>query len=119
MILRHGLERAADRAAVEFSLGLTLVRLGKRDEALDSFRRAYETRPETIRFGYVYSVAQFDLGKQAGALQTLEQMHTRYPANREVLQLLVGYNQQMGRDAIAKRYASKLAALNGPPQQAN
>jgi len=119
MILRHGLERAADRAAVEFSLGLTLVRLGKRDEALDSFRRAYETRPETIRFGYVYSVAQFDLGKQAGALQTLEQMHTRYPANREVLQLLVGYNQQMGRDASAKRYASKLAALNGPPQQPN
>ena len=59
-ILRAGLDRAADRPAVEFALGLTLVRLGKHSEALAHLRRAYELRPETIRFGYVYSVALFD-----------------------------------------------------------
>jgi predicted CXXCH cytochrome family protein len=111
-ILRRALGMAADRSAVEFSLGLTLVRLGRHDEALAFLRRAYETRPETIRFGYVYAVAQFDTGRQAAALRTLERIHKRYPANREVLQLLAGYNQQLGRAEAAKKYATKLDQLN-------
>jgi predicted CXXCH cytochrome family protein len=110
-ILRLGLERAADRAAIEFALGLTLVRLQRHDEATDHLKRAYGMRPETIRFGYVYAVAQFDGGKREAALRTLEHLHKRYPANRDVLQLLVGYNQQMGRDAAAKKYAAKLDEL--------
>ncbi len=110
--LRRALGMAADRSAVEFSLGLTLVRLGRHDEALAFLRRAYETRPETMRFGYVYAVAQFDTGRQAAALRTLEQIHTRYPANRDVLQLLAGYNQQLGRAEVAKTSAAKLDKLN-------
>ena len=110
-VLRHGLKKAADRPAIEFALGLTLVRLQRHDEAMLHLRNAYEQRPETIRFGYVYAVAQFDTGKQQGALRTLEQMHKRFPANREVLQLLAGYNQQMGREAAAKKYAEKLQKL--------
>ena len=57
-------------------------------------------------------MAQFDTGKQAGALHTLEQIHKRYPANRDVLQLLAGYNQQLGREGAAKKYATELARLN-------
>lgn len=110
-VLRAGLEAAADRAAIEFSLGLTLVRLQRHAEALAHLKSAHRMRPETIRFGYVYAVAQFDTGRQASALRTLEHLHARYPANRDVLQLLVGYNQQMGRDAAAKKYADKLESL--------
>lgn len=110
-ILRKGLDRAADRAAVEFALGLTLVRLGKHDEALKPLRRAHEMRPEAVRYGYVYAVAQFDGGRQEDALRTLEEMHERYPANRDVLQLLVGYNQRLNRPTAAKQYATKLAKL--------
>jgi predicted CXXCH cytochrome family protein len=110
-ILRQGLKAAADQAAVEFGLGLTLVRLGRHDEATVHLRRAYDMRPETIRFGYVYAVAQFDGGKREAALRTLEHMHKRYPANRDVLRLLVGYNQQMRREKAAKRYAAELDEL--------
>jgi Tfp pilus assembly protein PilF len=110
--LREGLNKAADVAAVEFALGLTLVRLGRHPEAMLHLRRAYEMRPETIRFGYVYAVAQFDGGQREASLRTLAQMHRRYPANRDVLQLLAGYNQQMGRAKAAERYATELQKLN-------
>ena len=112
--LRDGLEKAADGAAVEFALGLTLVRLGRHSEAMLHLRRAYEIRPETIRFGYVYAVAQFDSGEREASLRTLGQMQKRYPANRDVLQLLAGYNQQMGRAKAADRYAKELQNLNAP-----
>ena len=71
-------------------------------------------RPETLRFGYVYAVAQFDTGQREGALRTLDHMHKRYPANRDVLELLVAYNRQMGREKAAKRYAEELARLGLP-----
>ncbi|MGB5348622.1 MAG: tetratricopeptide repeat protein, partial [Polyangiales bacterium] len=112
--LREGLSKAADRAAVQFALGLALVRLGRYAEAMTHLRQAYEIRPETIRFGYVYAVAQFDGGQREASLRTLEQMRKRYPANRDVLQLLAGYNQQMGRAKAAERYAAELQKLNGP-----
>ena len=112
-VLRRGLERAADRASIEFALGLALVRLGRRDEALSHLRLAYESRPEVTRFGYVYAVAQFDLGRQKHALRTLEHLHKRHPANREVLELLVAYNQRLGRPTAARRYAEALGRLGG------
>ena len=112
-ILREALNKAADRPAIEFALGLTLVRLERRSEAMAHLRRAYEMRPETVRFGYVFSVAQFDSGKRKAALATLEQMRNRYPANREILRLLAGYNQQMGRAKAAERYAAELEKLGG------
>lgn len=112
-ILREGLEFAADRAAVEFALGLTLVRLERHREALERLRRAYEMRPETIRFGYVYAVAQYDRGRREAALRTLEQVHERYPANRDILRLLAGYNQQMGHPESAQRYGAALEKLGG------
>ncbi|MGB5313764.1 MAG: tetratricopeptide repeat protein [Polyangiales bacterium] len=110
-ILREGLRAAADQASVEFALGLTLVRLQRHADAIAHVKRAYEMRPETIRFGYVYAVAQFDGGKREGALRTLENLHQRYPANRDLLELLVGYNQQMGREKAAKKYAAELDRL--------
>jgi Tfp pilus assembly protein PilF len=72
-------------------------------------------RPEVIRFGYVYAVAQFDDGQQAASLKTLERMLQRYPANRDILRLLAGYNQQMGRTKAAERYAAELQELGESP----
>lgn len=114
-VLREGLTAAADRASVEFALGLTLIRLKRDSEAMAHLRRAYELRPEVIRFGYVYAVAQFDRGQKVASLKTLEQIHQRYPASRETLQLLAGYNQQMGRTKAAKKYAAELQQLGGAP----
>lgn len=115
VLLRRGLSLAADRATLEFALGLALVRLERHSEAMNHFRRAHEMRPEAIRFGYVYAVAQYDQGRRKAALRTLEQIHQRYPANRDVLRLLVGYNRQMGRDGDAERYATLLRELGANP----
>lgn len=112
-ILRRGLKRAADPAPVEFALGLTLVRLTRYAEAMAHLRRAYEQRPRVVRFGYVYAVAQFDAGKQKAALRTLDEMHRRYPANRDVLQLLVTYHGKVGNPTLAQQYAAELQALRG------
>lgn len=112
-ILQQGLRVAADTASVEFALGLTLVRLERRAEAMTHLARAYALRPEAIRFGYVYAVAQYDSGKKEGALRTLEQMRKRYPANRDILRLLIGYNQQLGRMEAAQRYTAELEDLGG------
>jgi Tfp pilus assembly protein PilF len=40
-------------------------------------------------------------------------MRQRYPASREILQLLAGYNQQMGRTKAAQEYAAELKKLGG------
>jgi tetratricopeptide (TPR) repeat protein len=114
-VLREGLKAAADRAAVEFALGLTLVRLGRHSESLAHFKRAHDLRPEVIRFGYVYAVAQFDHGQKEASLDTLEHLLKRYSANRDVLRLLAGYNQQLGRIKAAERYAAELEKLGGSP----
>ncbi|MDH4282402.1 MAG: tetratricopeptide repeat protein, partial [Myxococcales bacterium] len=112
-ILRNGLERAADQAPIEFALGLALIRLTRYTEATVHLRRAYELRPEVIRFGYVFAVAQFDGGQRQAALRTLERIHDRYPANRDVLQLLATYNGRVGRPKVAERYAAELRELEG------
>lgn len=112
-ILRLGLPRAADRATVEFALALALVRLGQHSEALAHLHRAHVLRPEVIRFGYVYAVAQFDAGQHEASLETLERMRERYPTNREILRLLAGYSQKLGRVKAAQGYAAELDALGG------
>ncbi|MGD8316859.1 MAG: tetratricopeptide repeat protein, partial [Myxococcales bacterium] len=114
-LLKRGLERAGDPASVELALGLTLVRLGRYSDALTHLRRAHVMRPEVIRFGYVYAVAQYDQGHRRAALKTLERMQRRYPANRDVLRLLVAYNGQMGRSSAAARYARLLENLGEEP----
>jgi Tfp pilus assembly protein PilF len=114
-VLREGLKAAADRGSVEFALGLTLIRLERRSEAMGHLRSAHEIRPEVIRFGYVYAVAQFDQGQKAASLKTLGGIRQRYPANREILRLLAGYNQQMGRTKAAEKYTAELQKLGESP----
>ncbi len=113
-VLRAGLKKAADPAAVDFALGLTLVRLRRHEEALSHLERAARLRPEVVRFSYVCAVAQFDLGRRDASLRTLEAIRRRYPANRQALALLVDYNRQMGRTKAADRYAAELEELAAP-----
>ncbi len=114
-VLRDALESTADRATVEHALGLALIRLDRHAEAQKHLARAYELRPESIRFGYVYAVSQFDRGRRDAALRTLDEIHARYPANLEVLMLLLNYNRQLGRKDAAARYSTELQELGVTP----
>ncbi len=115
-VLRRGLEKSADEATAEHALGLALVRLGRYDEALVRLRRAYFARPQSVRFGYVYSVAAFDRGQGKQAMKTLDALHRRYPGNVQVLTLLARYSQELGLDAEARKYVGQLEALGVRPQ---
>ena len=54
-----------------------------------------------------------DRGRREGALRTLDGLYERYPANREILRVLSGYNRQMGRTKAADRYAAELETIGG------
>jgi tetratricopeptide (TPR) repeat protein len=60
-LLREALDRAPDDAALHHSLGLSLVRQGKREEALRELKRATELAPGNQRFAFVYGVARDEL----------------------------------------------------------
>jgi predicted CXXCH cytochrome family protein len=61
--LREGLKQAPGAAALHHSLGLSLVRQQRKEEALKELKRATELDPGNRRFAYVYDVARADLAK--------------------------------------------------------
>ena len=60
-LLREGLAKSPSDATLHHALGLSLVRQGKRDEALRELKRATELAPDNSRFSYVYGVARSEL----------------------------------------------------------
>lgn len=107
-VLRAGLKRAADIAAIQHALGLTLVRLGRLPEAIRSLEVAQRLRPENARFGFVYGVALFDSGRHGEAILTLEGLHERFPNDMTVLRGLIDYHRQLGHQEAVERYSAKL-----------
>jgi Flp pilus assembly protein TadD len=61
-LLREGLTHAPSDAMLHHVLGLSLVRQGRKREALRELERATELAPDNQRFAYVYGVARTELG---------------------------------------------------------
>ena len=110
-LLQSALEDFPDSAELLHALGLTLVRLGRGQEALDRFARAAEVAPEQSRYAFVYGVALHDLGDRERALGVLERAHDRAPSDVEILTALVSYYHQEGDRVKTLEYAKKLIAL--------
>jgi tetratricopeptide (TPR) repeat protein len=64
-LLREALGSAPQDASLHHALGLSLVRQGKRDEALRELKRATDLAPDDERFAYVYGVARDEFGATA------------------------------------------------------
>ncbi len=90
-VLESGLREVHDRAPLEHSLGLALVRLGDKRLALEHLRRAHDLAPDIVRFGLVYAVALFDAGERAKALALLSRLHDRFDGDLAVTRLLDQY----------------------------
>ncbi|MCK4747274.1 MAG: tetratricopeptide repeat protein, partial [Bacteroidales bacterium] len=71
-ILREAIERGPDMAAVNYALGLNLVRKGAHDEAMIYLEQASGMDPENARYAYVYGVGLHSTGKQQEAIEHLE-----------------------------------------------
>jgi tetratricopeptide (TPR) repeat protein len=106
--LKQGLAVVPNAASLHHAQGLALVRGKNLDPAVEALARAVELEPDNARYAYVYAVALDAAGKQAAAIDVLEEAHKRHQNDREILAALVNYARKAGKTDIADRYAEKL-----------
>jgi len=110
-VLRDGLERLPDSAALNYSMGLLTVRAAGAEAALPWLERATALAPANTRYAYVLAVALNGLGRPADAIALLEQAHADHPADADVLFALASYHREAGNNEDALRYATDLLIL--------
>ena len=101
-----------DAAGVRHALGLTLVRLGRNEEALEELRRAFQLSPDEPRYAYVYGVALQSSGDVESSVRVLQKASERHPYHGDILVALVTTHRDRGAFRDALRYARRLAELN-------
>ncbi len=106
--LRDGL-RQVPAAELHHTLGLTLVRLGRNEEALGEFKRAAQLAPADARFAYVYAVSLQSGGKAKAAVQEVDRALARHPDHRDLLVAAVTFRRDAGDIVGARRYALRLS----------
>ncbi|MGB5512602.1 MAG: tetratricopeptide repeat protein [Woeseiaceae bacterium] len=82
--LQHALRLDPDSAVARHSYGLSLVRKGRPNDALEQLRLAAETEPTDNRFVYVYGVALSSLGLADDAISVLSEARNDFPENYEI-----------------------------------
>ena len=109
--LRQALARLPRDAMLHHALGLSLVRAKRPDEALRELADAAKLDPRNARFAYVYGVAQNSFGQSKAAIATLEAASNAHPADRDILEALVGLERNAGHARQTDHYAERLRAL--------
>jgi Flp pilus assembly protein TadD len=110
-VLRSAIARVPADAGLHHALGLTLIRLKQREEALQELRQAAELGPDQARYNYVYAVALNSTGRSNDAMIVLKDGLARHPANRDILSALVAFNRDAGDLVSSLEYAERLARL--------
>jgi predicted CXXCH cytochrome family protein len=106
--LRQGLAALGPRADLQHALGLSLVRAGRRAEALVALDEAARLAPAVPRFSYALAVALHSTGQGARAIQVLDQLLARHPGDRDSLFALATFHRDAGRRAEARAAAERL-----------
>jgi predicted CXXCH cytochrome family protein len=117
VILHAAIAVAPGDAGAHHSLGLTLVRLKRLNEALGELRRASELAPQQGRYTYVYAVALHSSGRSSQALALLKENLARHPGDRDTLLALVSFSRGAGDANAALEYAEQLTRI-APEDQA-
>ncbi len=110
-VLRHALQQNPQAADVHHALGLLLIREKKLSKAIEHLSRAASTRPENVRYSYVYAIALNAVGRSDKAITVLEQLHTAHPDNREILDALITYHRELGNFNAMVLYIKKRRQL--------
>ena len=108
-VLQEGLVWNEDDATIHHTLGLSLVRQGRIDEALIELAIPTGRAINNPRFVYVYAVALNSTGKTMDAINALTSAHDQYPNDQDILQALISFNRELGNDELVRIYTSKLA----------
>jgi Flp pilus assembly protein TadD len=83
--------RSPRTAATRFALGLTLIREGRKAEALAELKAAHALEERNARFANVYAVALHDSGDPAGAVALLRKALASQPYDRDLQGALAAY----------------------------
>jgi tetratricopeptide (TPR) repeat protein len=110
-VLLEALSAVPDAPALRHALGLTLVRLGKKLEALVELAAAHRAAESDPRYAYVYAIALRDAGRPADALRVLSKTAT-HSGDRDVLLALASLRSEAGDEAGARAAVEALAAIN-------
>lgn len=108
-LLRQAARRNERSAEIRHALGLSLIRQGRRDEALAQLGRAAELRPEAVRLAYVHIVAAHDISGVKAALKPLRAALARHPGNVLLNELGARYFAEAGDREAAEKALQELA----------
>jgi predicted CXXCH cytochrome family protein len=109
--LRAAISASPQDAGLHHARGLALIRLNRRDEALEELGKATELAPDQARYAYVYAVGLHSSGHNTEAMTVLKDSLTRHPADRDTLLALISFNRDAGEFATALEYAEQLAKI--------
>jgi predicted CXXCH cytochrome family protein len=111
-VLRHAALMVPDSADIHHTLGLSLVRQQRKDEATKELRLASTLNPENARYSYVYAIALHSTGNTEQAVIVLQDALDVHQHNMDILKALVEMNRNLGNQPAARRYAEKLRAIS-------
>lgn len=111
LTLKQAIKVAPDSGAVQHSYGLNLVRLGRKQEALEHLRLATQQVDANSRFYYVYAIALDGQGMPDKALAVLQSANEQWPNQYDVLLGIVTFLEKMGRAQESMKYLSNLSAI--------
>ncbi len=107
---RRAVAAAPRNAALRHALGLSHVRTGRTDAALEELRLATELEPSEPRFVYVYGVALNSLGQHEEAVAVLARAYASHDRNFDIGWALASILRDAGDVDAATTIARELAA---------
>ena len=110
-LLREGLQRLPQEAALHETLALGLIRQQRKADALALLIRAARLPSANGRTAYLHAALLADAGRRDEAIRTLEDA-TRTRGERDLLLALASYQRQAGQAAAAEASLRRLATIN-------
>ena len=107
-ILKQGLAVLSEDPNLLHALGLSLVRARRYDAAIPAFEKAAMLAPENARYVYVYAIALHSVGQVNNAISTLEKALQQHPYDRQMMEALVSFYQEVGETDKASKMAKRL-----------
>ncbi len=95
-----------------FALGLSLVRSDAPDDAFAELERAAALAPDAPYYQYVIGIALNSSGERERAIETLIDVHARFPGHRDTLIALATIHRDGGEIDQAAIYARRLLAFS-------
>jgi len=110
-VLRTAITAASQDPGLHHTLGLTLTRQKRSDEALMEFKLATELEPDRSRYAYVYAVALHSARRVEESMKVLKESVARHPDDRDSLLALVSFSRDAGDIGAALEYGEQLTRL--------